>query len=90
MFHNVLLKYVPKRLAFSYEGTVTRTMLAALDNNTNIGREQAETRDGNKMWKLQWSKGSQTFVVKKVKSAKDFTFREELLTATMERLTNSK
>lgn len=88
VFHNVLLKYVPKRLAFSYEGTVARTLLAAMDNNMNIGRKQAETKRGEKRFKLQWSKASQDFVVRKVKNPKDFSFREDLLEATLDRLTH--
>ncbi|XP_033127361.1 uncharacterized protein LOC117125086 [Anneissia japonica] len=84
VFHNVLLKYVPKRIAFRYEGTVARTVLAALDNNTNVGRKQATTISGEKRWKLQRSKASHQFVVKKINDPKEFTFRTDLLNATLD------
>lgn len=85
MFHNSMLKYMPKRVSFSYEGMVARTMLAALDNNTNVGREQAETLTGEKRWKLQWSKAAQDFVVKKISNPKDFTFRDDLMSSLVDR-----
>ncbi|KAL7381559.1 hypothetical protein ABVT39_007691, partial [Epinephelus coioides] len=43
VYHNVMLKYLPKRLHFGYDTMVARTQLAILDNNYNVGREQAVT-----------------------------------------------
>ena len=65
-----------------------RTMLAVIDNSVNATREQATTSAGAKRWKLQWSKASRSFVVKKICEAKDLTFRQDLLLATMHRLEN--
>lgn len=46
VYHNIMLKYMPKRLHFGYDTMVARTQLAILDNNYNVGREQAETSEG--------------------------------------------
>ncbi|XP_033107957.1 uncharacterized protein LOC117109688 [Anneissia japonica] len=89
-FHNIMLKYVPKRIAFSYEGMVARTMLAALDNNNNVGRRQSTDSMGEKQWKVQWSKRTKSFVVKQVVDLKDYSFRKELTDASLDRLQNSE
>ncbi len=44
VYHNLLLKYCPKRLSFSYEGNHARTQLAVLDHNSNLNRMQAVTK----------------------------------------------
>ena len=85
VFHNVMLKYVPKRVSFSYEGMVARSMLAALDNNLNAGRSQAHTKAGQPRWKMQWSKASKTYVVKKISASKDYSFRLDLVNHVLER-----
>jgi len=77
-------------MTFSYPGMVARTMLATLDNNFNIAREQATTLHGRKRWKLQWSKVTRSFIVKKLFSKKDYSFREDLIEATIQRLIESK
>ena len=47
IFHSALLKYLPKRQAFSYEGMKERAYLAIMDHNENIvAREQATTATG--------------------------------------------
>ncbi|CAG9760342.1 unnamed protein product [Ceutorhynchus assimilis] len=38
-YHNIRLKYVPKRVHFSYNGMYIRSILAILDHNFNVGRE---------------------------------------------------
>lgn len=45
----MMLKYMPKRLHFDYNTMVARTQLAILDNNYNVGREQATTSEGNEL-----------------------------------------
>ena len=69
---------------------VARTMLAVLDNNFNVARTQAETFTGKKQWRLRWSKATKSFVVKKVYSQKDYSFRDDLMLATIERLESGK
>lgn len=47
IFHSALLKYLPKRQAFSYEGMRERAYLAIMEHNENIvAREQATTTTG--------------------------------------------
>ena len=47
MYHSMMLKYLPKREHFSYNGMIARTQLAAIDNNENAGRGQAVILKGN-------------------------------------------
>ena len=46
VYHSMPLKYCPKREHFTYQGMLARTQLAALDNNSNVGRQQAVERSG--------------------------------------------
>ena len=41
VYHNVVGKYCPKRLSFSYEGMHARTQLAVMSHNAGINRKQA-------------------------------------------------
>ena len=41
VYHNVIGKYCPKRLSFSYEGMHARTQLAVMSHNAGINRKQA-------------------------------------------------
>lgn len=43
VYHSMMLKYCSKREHFSYKGMVARTQLAALYNNANTVRNQAQT-----------------------------------------------
>ncbi|KAI8495237.1 hypothetical protein Bbelb_272230 [Branchiostoma belcheri] len=46
VFHNMLLKYTPKRLHFWYMSMMGRMKLAVLDHKYNVDREQATTKEG--------------------------------------------
>ena len=46
VYHSLLLKYVSKRLHYSYKGMVARTQLAVIDHNSNTGRKQAIVTKG--------------------------------------------
>ena len=73
-FHNVMLKYVPKRLKFSYEGMYARTQLAVLDHNSNLDRRQAVTKNNEARSNTQFSKATNKWAPKRVmepKSRKD-------------------
>lgn len=43
VYHSMMLKYCSKREHFSYRGMGARTQLAALYNNANTVRNQAQT-----------------------------------------------
>ena len=85
VYHSLLLKYIPKRLHFSYKGMVARTQLAVLDHNTNTGREQAKITKGDnkgqKKYKLVFPKGQKKWVAKPIKTGKSFSFVEDLMEA---------
>ena len=48
LYHSMMLKYCSKREHFSYKGMVARTQLAALDNNANTGRKQAQIKESER------------------------------------------
>ena len=79
VYHSLYNKYCPKRLHFSYAGMIAHSQLAVLDFNTGVCVIQAETRDGIKRYKLQFSKITQSWVVKKVKNAKEKTYIDHLM-----------
>ena len=58
---------------------IARSQLAVLDFNAGVCIIQAETRDGIKRYKLQFSKITQSWVVKKVKDAKEKTYIDHLM-----------
>ena len=47
VYHNVMGKYCPKRLSFSYKGMHIRTQLAVMSHNDGINRKQAVTKKSN-------------------------------------------
>ena len=77
-----MLKYVPKRQHFSYEGMVCRTQLAAIDHNYGCGRQQATTKSNVPRYKVVQPKSftkANKWVAKQVKVAKDHRYREDLV-----------
>ena len=54
-------------------------MLAALDNNNSMMLEQVEGENGKSSWKLQWSKHSRKFIVKKQCVSKDYSQRSNVM-----------
>ncbi|XP_077544586.1 uncharacterized protein LOC144157635 [Haemaphysalis longicornis] len=55
-FHSVLIHFAPKSNAFTQGVMKARTRLAVLHFNENASREQAETQDGIKRYKIKSSK----------------------------------
>ena len=79
-----------KRLSFPYKGMKARRMLAVMDNNFNIGRDQATTVKGAKLWVVHWFKVTNKFVAKKIYEPKQYSFRVNLMQVTLQRLQSSK
>ena len=79
VFHAVYLKFCPKRLRFSFEGMIARTELAILHFNASVAEPYAINRHGKQIYKLQYSKITKAWVIKKVKSASEKTYLDELL-----------
>ena len=70
VYHSLYNKYSPKRLHFSYQGMIARAQLAVLDFNAGVGLEQSKNKNGELRFKHQFSKITQSWVVKKVPEAK--------------------
>ena len=79
VFHSLLTKYVPKRKHFSFEGMEARTLLAALDHNINIDREQATTTEGKLRYKVVFPKGQKNWVAKPIKEEKNYAYRLNMI-----------
>ena len=71
VYHSLYNKYCPKSLHFSYEGMIARSQLAVLDFNSGVGLGQAETSQGKLQYKQQFSRVTQTWVVKKITGKKN-------------------
>ena len=74
VYHSMMLKYCSKREHFSHPGMVARTQLAALDNNANTGRSQAQIQSGQQVgearFKLCFPKANKRWVVKPITEKK--------------------
>jgi len=80
VYHNVIGKYCPKRLSFSYEGMHARTQLAIMSHNSSINRKQAVSKKTNKpRTQEQYSKVTNEWVSKKVMEPKDMVFLKEII-----------
>ena len=84
VFHSMMLKYVPKRQHFSYQGMVARTQLAALDHNYNLNRSQAVISNendgvGEERYKVVFPKGLKDWVAKPVLKDKSYEFFNDLM-----------
>ncbi|KAL2102342.1 hypothetical protein ACEWY4_001510 [Coilia grayii] len=88
VFHSVMLKYMPKRLHFDYDTMVARTQLAILDNNYNVGREQAMTSEGIPRFSMVFTKHSKDWVAKKIYEPTSQSFRHYLIERVLQRREN--
>ncbi len=79
VYHSLYNKYSPKRLHFSYHGMIARAQLAILDFNSGVRLPQAKTKSGKLKFKQQFSKVTQTWVVKKLASPKDRAYLNHLI-----------
>lgn len=79
VYHNLLLKYCPKRLSFSYKGMHARTQLAILDHNSGLNRKQVVTKDNELRFKTQYSKSTGQWVAKKVLEPKSRHYITEIM-----------
>ena len=76
VYHSLMLKYVPKREHFSYNGMEARLQLSALDNNFDCNREHAVIKSGmNKgtlRYKVKCPKRNKNWVAKPIREAKSY------------------
>ncbi|XP_063967369.1 uncharacterized protein LOC135157003 isoform X2 [Lytechinus pictus] len=82
-FHNMLLKYCPKRKHYHYAGMQARLQLAVLDHNHNTARKPAVIkkgpRKGEQKVALKYSKRTKEWVAKLMKEKKDYSYLVEIL-----------
>lgn len=81
VFHNVVLKYCPKRLHFPYDGMKTRLMIAALQWNLQHAQDQPEV---SVHYDVVYSKRRKTWVVRKRSERFPLLHVEPLMTRVME------
>ena len=79
VYHSLYNKYCPKRLHFSYKGMIARSQLAILDFNSGVGLSQAKTKKGKLRFKQQFSKVTQSWVIKSVTETKQKVFLDHLI-----------
>ena len=77
VFHSTLLRWVPKRIHFSYEGMRARTQLACLDYNNNCACQQSTTKDGERRWKIVFPKSK--WIAKPIYRNKTHNYIHELM-----------
>ena len=82
-FHNMLLKYCPKRKHYFYPGMLARLQLAVLDHNNNTARKPAKIRKGPRRGEeqvaLKYSKRSHSWVEKMIKEKKDHSYLVDIM-----------
>lgn len=71
-------KYANKNYQYGYRGMLVRAALSALDHNSNCDREQAKTVDGRLRYDMLRNRYGSKWIVRKVKSQKDHTWREDI------------
>ncbi|KAK7127270.1 hypothetical protein R3I94_018457 [Phoxinus phoxinus] len=89
VFHSALLKYLPKRQAFSFQGMKERCHLAFLEHNENIvKRKQDTTKTGQARFNQVFSKRSKQWVLKKIFTPHTTQFIDTLIKRVMDRRRN--
>ena len=82
MYHGLMAKkYCQKVQHYSYDGMRARTQLAILDHNHNVGRNQAQTKEGTKKHKFVSPKGSVGWIAKPQYEEKSYEFLNDLMAA---------
>ena len=86
VYHNVISKYLLKIYHFEYDRMETGTMLAALDNNMNVGRDQKTTINVTKKsiklkkhFKITYRKPSRKFIARKFYDKKQYDYLKTMM-----------
>ncbi|XP_057308719.1 uncharacterized protein LOC130647027 [Hydractinia symbiolongicarpus] len=79
VYHSLYNKYCPKRLHFSFAGMIARSQLAVLDFNAGAGSSHAQTSSGEHRYKQQYSRITDSWVVKKVYTEKQRSYVEDIV-----------
>ena len=76
-------KYVNKLQHYSYSGMPSRTQLAVIDHNFNVGRGVATTTSGDENYKCVYPKLQKQWVAKPIYREKSYQFVHNLLSETI-------
>ncbi|KAJ8050281.1 hypothetical protein HOLleu_03421 [Holothuria leucospilota] len=98
VFHNVVLKYAPKRLEFDFPYMSARLKLAALDHNYNVGRAQAvvqqpsasSSQKGELQYKKSFSKIQKQWVLKPVYEKENYNYVFDMMAGVVKRKHNKQ
>ena len=71
VYHSLYNKYSPKRLHFSYPGMIARAQLVVLGFNSGAGLAHRKNKQGDLQYKHQFSKITQSWVVKEIYKRKE-------------------
>ena len=85
-YHCVRLKYLPKRIGFTRATTAIKSMIAIIEVNANIGTSD---ENGRNLY-AAYSKAQANWVLKKVHSKKDFSYRFSIVRAIQDIVTAQK
>ena len=78
VYHSLYNKYSSKRLHFSLRGMIERAELAVLDFNCGVRVGQDKPQSGKLRFKQQYSKVTQSWVVKQIPKPKDRVYIQTL------------
>ena len=70
IFHALYNKWAPKSQHFSYQGMIMRSQLAIMDFNSGSALDQATTKSGEKRYNTSFSKLTNTWSSKPIKTKK--------------------
>ena len=79
VYHPVINRFFPKRLHFSWNGMTATTRRAILDHNSGKDSDYVKTKDGQERFKLAFSKVTQNWTTKQIKSSKSKVYLSELM-----------
>lgn len=75
-YHNVRLKYLPKRLFYKRNAFNARSALAVLDHNINCGRPFLLDEQGQRRFRYKWSRVSNDWRKKYKRAPKQYSWRK--------------
>ncbi|XP_063046055.1 uncharacterized protein LOC134440057 [Engraulis encrasicolus] len=86
-FHAVILRFAPKNVVFPYIGMLCRLYLAAIHFNENANRPQAQTADGEPLFKISFPKSKKgECTVKRQKTPPTFGYVDVLMDLILEKV----
>ncbi|EDO39799.1 predicted protein [Nematostella vectensis] len=90
-YHSLYLKYLPKRIHFSYQAMVEGTKLAALDHSHHTGRKKSVMQSGQSSGEPRsWSKVTKRFGAAPVMAKKSYSYLKEMVNDTIKSAYQSK